>query len=74
VPRVAKPFFIHVVHNPLRAVGHVAAPELPPRGGRDQSHGTCGSTGAHLGREVGFRAEGHMAALELTSTRRRGLG
>jgi hypothetical protein len=28
VSRVAKPFFIPVVHNPPRAVGHMAAPEL----------------------------------------------
>jgi hypothetical protein len=28
VPRAAKPFFIHVVHSPPGAMGHVAAPEL----------------------------------------------
>jgi hypothetical protein len=28
VPEVARPFFIHVVHSPLGAVGYVAAPEL----------------------------------------------
>jgi hypothetical protein len=28
VPRVARPFFIPVVHSPPGAVGHVAAPEL----------------------------------------------
>jgi hypothetical protein len=26
VPRAARPSFIHVVHNPLGAVGYVAAP------------------------------------------------
>jgi hypothetical protein len=30
----AKPFFIPVVHNPSKAVGHVAAPELPSQEGR----------------------------------------
>jgi hypothetical protein len=34
VTRAAMLFFIPVVHNPLGAVGHVVAPELPPRGGR----------------------------------------
>jgi hypothetical protein len=29
----ARPFFIPVVHNPLGAVGYVAAPELSSRGG-----------------------------------------
>jgi hypothetical protein len=29
----ARPFFILVVHSPLRAVGYVAAPELSARGG-----------------------------------------
>jgi hypothetical protein len=28
VPRTAKPFFIPMVHGPLRVLGHVAAPEL----------------------------------------------
>jgi hypothetical protein len=48
VPRVAKSFFIHVVHSPLGTVGHVAAPELPSQEGRARSHGTRGSTGALL--------------------------
>ena len=29
VPRAAKPFFIPVVHNPLGAMAHVIALELP---------------------------------------------
>jgi hypothetical protein len=33
VPRAARPFFIPVVHNPLGAVGYMAAPELYSRGG-----------------------------------------
>jgi hypothetical protein len=63
VPRAAKPFFIHVVHSPPGAVGHVAAPELPSQEGRAQSRGTRGSTGAHLSNEVRSRAEGRMAEL-----------
>jgi hypothetical protein len=70
--RAAKPFFIPVVHSPLGAMGHVAAPEPSPQGGRAQSHGTHGSVGAHLGREVRSGAEGHVAASELTSARRQG--
>jgi hypothetical protein len=33
VSRVARPFFIPVVHSPLGGVGYVAAPELSSRGG-----------------------------------------
>jgi hypothetical protein len=33
VPGAARPFFIHVVHNPLGVVGYVAAPKLSSRGG-----------------------------------------
>jgi hypothetical protein len=33
VPGAARPFFILMVHNPLRAMGYVAAPELSSRGG-----------------------------------------
>jgi hypothetical protein len=87
VPRATKPFFISVVHSLLgavgyvaaserkaepRAVGHVAAPELPSQEDRARSHGTRGSTGAHLVKEVRSGAEGHVAAPELTSARRRG--
>jgi hypothetical protein len=48
VPRTAKHFFIHVVHNPPGAVGHVAAPELPSQEGRALSCVTRGSTEAPL--------------------------
>jgi hypothetical protein len=74
VPRAAKPFFIPVVHSPLGAVGHVTAPELPLQGGRAWSHGTHGSTGAHLDREARSRAKGYVVARELTSVRRHGSG
>jgi hypothetical protein len=92
VPRVAKHFFISVVHSSPgavghvatpelpsqeaepRAVGHVAAPELPSQEDRAQSHGICGSTGAHLVKEVRTGAKEHVAASELTSARRRGPG
>jgi hypothetical protein len=74
VPRAAKHFFIPVVHNSTGAVGHVTAPELPSQEGRAPSRGTCGSTGAHLSKEARSRAEGHMAAPELTSARRQGSG
>jgi hypothetical protein len=74
VPRAARPFFIPVVHSPLGAVGYVAAPELSSRGGRAWSHVTRGSVGAHLGREARPEAEEHVAAPELNSARRRGLG
>jgi hypothetical protein len=74
VPRAAKIFFIRVVHSPSGAVEHVVAPELPSQVGRARSRGTRGSTGAHLIKEARSRAEGHMAAPELTSARRRGPG
>jgi hypothetical protein len=48
----------------------VTAPELPSQEGRARSHGTRGSTGAHLSKEVRFGAEGHVTTLELASTRR----
>jgi hypothetical protein len=59
VPGAVRPFFIPMVHSPL---GYVAAPELSSRGGRARSHGTRGSTRAHLVREARSGAEGHMAA------------
>jgi hypothetical protein len=74
IPKVAKPFFIPVVHSPPRAMGHVVAPELSPWGDRAQSHGTRGSAGAHLGRKARSGAKGHVAALEFISVRRQGLG
>jgi hypothetical protein len=33
VPGAGRPFFIPVVHSPLRAVGYVATPELSSQGG-----------------------------------------
>jgi hypothetical protein len=48
----------------------VAAPELSSRGGRARSHGTHGSAGAHLGSEVRFEAEEHVATPKLNSARR----
>jgi hypothetical protein len=39
VPRAGNPFFIHVVHSPPMAVGHVIALELPSQGGGARSHG-----------------------------------
>jgi hypothetical protein len=72
VPGAAISFFIPVIHNPLGAVGYVEAPELSSRGGRAQSHGTCGSTGAHIVREARYGAEGHMVASELTLLGRQG--
>jgi hypothetical protein len=74
VPGAARPFFITVVHSPLGAMGYVAAPELSSRGGKVQSHGTRGSAGAYLNREVRSGAEEHVAAPELNSARRRGSG
>jgi hypothetical protein len=48
VHRATKPFFIHVVHCPLGAVGHMTALELPSQDGRAPSRGTHDSTGAPL--------------------------
>jgi hypothetical protein len=70
--RTAKPFFIPIVHSPLEAVGHVTAPEFSSQEGRARSRGTRGNIGAHLVKEVRSGAEGHVAAPELTSARRRG--
>jgi hypothetical protein len=46
----------------------------PQQGGEVHDRGTRGSIEAHLINEVRSRAEGHVAAPELTSVRRRGLG
>jgi hypothetical protein len=73
VPKAVKPFFIPVVHSPPWAMGDVAASELPSQESRARSHGTHGSIGAHLSKEVRSGGEGHVAAPELTSARRRGL-
>jgi hypothetical protein len=74
VPRAAKLFFIPMVHSPPGVVGHVAASELPSQEGRTQSHGTCGSIGAHLIKEARSRIKGYVVVPELTSARRRGPG
>jgi hypothetical protein len=37
VPGAARPFFIPVVHNPLGAVGYMAAPELSSQGGEGEA-------------------------------------
>jgi hypothetical protein len=50
VPRVAKPFFIPVVHSPPGTVGHMEAPDLLSQEGRARSHGTHSSTGAPISR------------------------
>jgi hypothetical protein len=52
------------------AMGHVAVLELSSRGGRTRSHGTCGSAGAHVSREVRSGAEECVVAPELNSARR----
>jgi hypothetical protein len=52
----------------------MVAPKHSSRGGRARSHGTRGSAGAYLDREARPGAEKHVAAPELNSTRRRGLG
>jgi hypothetical protein len=57
VPRAGNPFFIHVVHSPPMAVGHVIALELPSQGGGARSHKTRDSTGAHIIREAKSEAE-----------------
>jgi hypothetical protein len=46
----------------------------PRQGGEVQSWGTHGSIGAHLSKEARSEAMGHVAVLDLTSARRRGLG
>jgi hypothetical protein len=53
-----------------RAMGHVAAPELPSQEDRAQSPRTRGRAGAHLSKEERSEATGHVAAPELTSIRR----
>jgi hypothetical protein len=70
VARTAKAFFIHVVHSPPGARGHVATPNLPSQEGRAPSRGTRGSTGAHLDKDVRSRAMRHVTASELTSVSR----
>jgi hypothetical protein len=45
----------------------VTASELSSRGGIARGHGTRGSTGTHLSREVRSETAGHVAAPERTS-------
>jgi hypothetical protein len=70
MPRAAKPFFILVAHGLLGVMGHMAALELSPQGGRVQSHEARGSTRALSCGEMRFEAKGHVTELELTSTMR----
>jgi hypothetical protein len=72
VSGAARPFFIPVVHSPMGAVGYVAAPKLSSQGGRARSHGTRGSTRAHLNKETRSGAMGHVAAPKPTSAGRCG--
>jgi hypothetical protein len=67
VPGAARPFFIHVVHSPLGAVGYVAALVLSSRGGRARSHGTRSGARAHLNSEARSETEEHTAAPKLSS-------
>jgi hypothetical protein len=70
VPRAAKPFLIPVVHIPVRVMGHTAALEVSPRGGRSWSREARGSARALFGKEARSRATGHVASLEPTSAGR----
>jgi hypothetical protein len=70
VPETVRPFFIPVVHSPLGAVGYVTAPKLSSRGDRARSHGTRGSIGVRLDREVRSEAEEHVTSPELNLARR----
>jgi hypothetical protein len=72
VPRAAKLFFIPMAYSVLRAVGHMAAPELSPQEGRVWSREARDSAGALPCGEAGSGTEGHVAAPEPTSTRRWG--
>jgi hypothetical protein len=68
VPGAARPFFIPVLHNPLGAVGYVAASwqhRSSPLG--EARPGPRGSVGDYLGREARSGAEEHVAAPELSS-------
>jgi hypothetical protein len=70
MPRVAKTFFISVIHSLPGVMGHVAAPELPSQEDRASSQVTRDSIVAHLVNEARSGATGHVAAPELTSSRR----
>jgi hypothetical protein len=64
VPGAARPFFIHVVHNPLGA-WDMRQHRSSPLG--EARPGPRGSAGAHLAREARSGAEEHVAAPELSS-------
>jgi hypothetical protein len=68
MPRAAKPFFIPIIYGPLKAVGYVAASEPSPLGGRVRSREARGSAGVLPCEEARSKAEGHVVALEPTST------
>jgi hypothetical protein len=88
VPEAARPFFIPVIHSPLRAVGYVVAPKLSSREGEVGGHVTAseptstGKRGPKLRNmwqrrsshlgEVEPGTMEHVAAPEPTSTVRRG--
>jgi hypothetical protein len=72
MPCTSKHFFIPVVHDPLRAVGHVTALMLSPWGGGVRSHETRGSTIGLPCREARPGVEGHVAAPEPISSKSRG--
>jgi hypothetical protein len=55
-------------------VGHVIALELHSQEGKARSHGTRGSTRAHLTKEARPGAEGHVVVPKVASARRRGPG
>jgi hypothetical protein len=52
VPNTAKPFFIHVAHSPLGAMGYVAAPELSSW---EAEHGAMGHVAAPESTSTGRR-------------------
>jgi hypothetical protein len=68
VPEVVRPFFIPVVHNPLEAVGYVAAPEPTSAGRRGPE--LRNAWWRQSSTQYGDDARGHVAAPELTLPRR----
>jgi hypothetical protein len=64
VPGAVRPFFTHVVHNPLVSWSTWQYQSSPIGEARP---GPRGSAVAHLGTETRFRAEEHVAAPELSS-------
>jgi hypothetical protein len=72
VPRVARPFFIPVVHSPPGLWDTWQHRSSPHQGGKDRSRETRGSAGGHLSKEVRSGVTGHVVAPEPTSTGRCG--